>query len=82
MQRITLAKRVRSFEKVGQGSLVGRTGYCFETGSTLNIGNAERVVYDHRDHVAIPVYFNGRTLYLLIDEMGGLDLLPLNANIQ
>lgn len=74
MKIVVLPLRVRTFKKVGRGSLVGRTGYHFEAGDQVEVGDVETVVYDHRDHLAVPVQFEGAAYYLLLDEMGSSQL--------
>ncbi len=68
-REVCLPQDTRTFRQVGTGSLLGRTGWVLEAGSTIDISDPQNMVYDHRDQVAVSFEQNGKRYWLLVKEM-------------
>lgn len=65
----TITQNVRTFSRVGEGSLLRRTGAYLTSGDSVLIGEPVVMVYDHQDHLAFPIEYQGDSYFLLQEHL-------------
>lgn len=69
MRKVTTTREASVLEKVNAKTLL-RTGSVIALGTRLNVGEAERLGFDHGNLIALPFDLQGKKLYILARDVG------------